>query len=186
MIPPLETDRLILRELIETDKQALHRILSDPVVMEFYPKVADWELTEFWYDKIRARYDKFGRSFYAVELKGEGDMIGICGLLDQLVEEEPFLEVGYLFAQAWWHKGYATEAARRCRDEGFLTHRVDHIISLIDPENKPSIHVAERNGMVYERTVAFKEVPNASVYGITRNHWLALDQSEKPGVEGAG
>lgn len=181
MIPTLETGRLILRELVESDKQALHRILSDPEVMTFYPEVADWKLTEYWYEKIRARYEKFGRSFFAVELKSEGEMIGICGLLDQFVEDVPFLEVGYLFAKAWWHKGYATEAARCCRDEGFLAHNADQIISLIDPENRPSIHVAERNGMIYERTVAFKEVPNASVYSITRERWQELKAAETHG-----
>ena len=173
-IRPFETERLIVRELVETDKQALHRILSDPVVMEHYPVVADWDVTELWYTKIRERYEKFGRSFFAIELKSDGEMIGICGVLDQLVEEEPFLEVGYLFAQNWWHKGYASEAAQACRDIAFTDHNADHVISIIDPANTPSIRVAERNGMVYERTAPFKEVPNASIYGITRERWLEL------------
>ena len=178
IIQPIESKRLILREVVESDLDALHRILSDPIVMKFYPRVADQAETERWFHGIRRRYEQDGHSFFGVELKSDGEMIGICGLLNQQVEGVLFHEVGYLFARAWWHQGYATEAAQRSRDEGFITFCYDHIISIIDPGNTPSIRVAERNGMVYERTAPFKEVENASIYGITRAKWERLTHGQ--------
>ena len=48
-------------------------------------------------------------------------MIGQCGLTWQEADGRTVLEVGYLFSQAYWHRGYATEAARACRDFAFDT-----------------------------------------------------------------
>jgi len=52
--------------------------------------------------------------------------------------------------RAFWGKGYATEAAKRCLDFAFEDMHRDRVISLIDPENTSSIRVAERIGETLE------------------------------------
>ena len=73
--------------------------------------------------------------------------IGQCGLTWQEAEGRTVLEVGYLFSQAYWHRGYATEAARACRDFAFDTLGAKTVYSIIRDTNAASRAVALRNGM---------------------------------------
>ena len=56
-------------------------------------------------------------------------------------------EIGYLFKKAFWHNGYATEAAHALKNYAFQTLKLDEIFSTIRTNNYPSIAVAKRNGM---------------------------------------
>ena len=75
-------------------------------------------------------------------------MVGQCGLTWQdCGYPAPVLEVGYLLERAAWHRGYATEAARACRDYAFDRLGAGEVFSIIRDSNLPSQRVARRNGM---------------------------------------
>ena len=81
-------------------------------------------------------------------------MIGYCGLFYFLdIHGQPEIELGYRLRRAAWGQGYATEAARLVRDYAFHTLHIKRLIALIDPDNVPSIRVAEKIGMHYESEV---------------------------------
>jgi RimJ/RimL family protein N-acetyltransferase len=67
----------------------------------------------------------------------------------------------------WWGKGYATEAARRALRYAFEELGREHVISLIRPDNHPSIRVAERLGERLEGETEFFG-GRALIYGIHR------------------
>ena len=69
-----------------------------------------------WLERQMARYKKWGFGLWAVVLKETGELIGQCGLTMQSWKDREVLEVGYLFRRAYWHQGYATEAARVCKN----------------------------------------------------------------------
>lgn len=106
-----------------------------------------------------ALQDGFG--LYAVILKENGEMIGQCGLTFQDFNGNQVLEVGYLFQKAYWHRGYATEAARACKEYAFTVLDADEVYSIIRDTNIPSQKVAERNGMVR--------------VGVFTNHYRGVD-----------
>ena len=107
----LKTDRLILRNMGQEDYEALCRILKDNDVMYAYEGAfSDREVQE-WLDRQTERYHQYGFGLWAVTLKDSGRMIGQCGLTMQDYREKQVLEVGYLFEKAYWHHGYAVEAA---------------------------------------------------------------------------
>ena len=54
--------------------------------------------------------------------------------------------LGYILAQRFWGQGYATEAAVACRDHAFTVLDASRIITLVRPENGPSLAVADRAG----------------------------------------
>lgn len=115
----LKTDRLILRNMGQEDYEALCRILKDNDVMYAYEGAfSDREVQE-WLDRQTERYHQYGFGLWAVTLKDSGRMIGQCGLTMQDYREKQVLEVGYLFEKAYWHHGYAVEAAAACRDYAF-------------------------------------------------------------------
>ena len=63
------------------------------------------------------------------------------------VSRERVLEVGYLFRKSRWHQGYATEAARACRDYAFTVLDAGEVFSIIRDNNAASQAVARRSGM---------------------------------------
>jgi RimJ/RimL family protein N-acetyltransferase len=91
-----------------------------------------------------------------MELKSTGEFLGDCGVTVQLVDAVEELEIGYHLRRDRWGHGYATEAAQACRDWSFAHRNMDHVISLIRPENMPSRSVAERNGMTIWKEVDWR------------------------------
>lgn len=143
----IETQRLLLRELNENDFDSLCKILQDKDVMYAYEGPFSDEEVKDWLQKQLLRYKKDGFGLNAVILKETGMMIGQCGLTIQNIKGKDVVEVGYLFQKAYWHKGYATEAAIACKEYAFNALLVDEVFSIIRDTNTASQNVAKRNGM---------------------------------------
>jgi ribosomal-protein-alanine N-acetyltransferase len=167
----LETSRLILREYLPDDVDALSRVLSDPETMRFYPAPYDRAGVEDWIARSLRRYVEQGHGLWAMVLKASGEMIGDCGLTVQNVDGADEIEIGYHVRRDLWGQGLATEAARACRDLGFARLPVDRLISLIRPENLPSRRVAEKNGMTVWKELMWRNLPHL-VYAIRREQEL--------------
>lgn len=143
----LTTARLGLRELIPQDFPALCKILQDSETMYAYEGAFTDQEVQEWLDRQLARYQAHGFGLWAVVLQETGEVIGQCGLTMQPWKEEEVLEVGYLFQRAFWHQGYAAEAARACRDYAFEKLGAGEVCSIIRDTNQASQKVAQRNGM---------------------------------------
>lgn len=144
----IETERLFMRELKQSDFEDLCRILQDEEVMYAYEGAFNDTQAQEWLDKQIARYkNDSGLGLLAVILKENGEMIGQCGLTLQDCIDKKVIEVGYLFQKAYWHKGYAIEAARACKEYAFNVLKAEEVFSIIRDTNIPSQRVAERNGM---------------------------------------
>jgi RimJ/RimL family protein N-acetyltransferase len=171
--PILETERLILREFVAEDADALARVLSDPEAMRYYPMSFDRKAVEEWIARNQRRCVVDGHGLWAMDLKSSGEMIGDCGITLQEVDGESLPEIGYHLRRNMWGQGLAIEAAQACRDYGFERLRVESMISLIRPENMPSWRVAEKNGMkVWKETI--RSGLRHVVYRIQRAEWEAL------------
>ena len=143
----LTTTRLGLRELVPQDFPALCKILQDSQVMYAYEGPFTPAEVQEWLDRQLERYRRWGFGLWAVLLKETGAFIGQCGLTMQPWREGEVLEIGYLFARAWWHQGYATEAAQGCKRYAFEVLGAEEVCSIIRDTNLPSQQVALRNGM---------------------------------------
>lgn len=143
----METPRLSLHLMCQEDYPALCKMMQDEAVMYAYEGAFSDAEVQTWLDKQRMRYRHDGFGLYAVVLKATGEMIGQCGLTWQECRGRQVLEIGYLFQQAYWHQGYATEAARACKEYAFAHLGAEEVCSIIRDTNGASQHVAERNGM---------------------------------------
>ena len=143
----LETERLILREMTQSDFPLLCKHLQDAEVMYAYEHAySDAEVQE-GIDKQFQRYKEDGFGVWSVILKENGELIGQCGLSMQPFADREVLEIGYIFQKAYWHKGYATEAAIACKEYAFDVLNADEVFSIIRDTNIASQNVAKRNGM---------------------------------------
>ena len=167
----LETSRLTLREFHPEDVDALSLILSDPETMRFYLKPFDRHGTEEWIARNRQRYTKDGHGLLAMILKASSELIGDCGLVVQEIDGASEIEIAYHVHRDHWGRGFATEAARACRDYGFAHLGVSRLVSIIRPENLASRRVAEKNGLTIWKEVTRVNLPHV-VYAIRREQSL--------------
>jgi RimJ/RimL family protein N-acetyltransferase len=94
---------------------------------------------------MRHDWDERGFGRWAVEERETGRFVGHAGLgVHSLWPADP--ELGYGVDPELWGRGYATEAAGAALVHGFETLGLERVVSIIHPENTPSIRVAERLG----------------------------------------
>lgn len=163
----IETERLKLRMWRESDLDAYAEMCADPMVMRYlggkvFTRAESWRSIAFFMGHLQMR----GYGHWAVEEKATGRMIGRIGFLNP--EGWPGFEIGWTLAQHAWGKGYATEGAKTALRYAFRELDQRHVISLIHPENAPSMRVAERVGEKLEgKTQLFDR--DVLIYGIDRS-----------------
>ena len=108
---------------------------------------SDSEVHE-WLSRQISRYNTWNFGLWAVILKETDKLIGQCGLTMQPWKESEVLEIGYLFNRAYWHRGFALEAATACKKYAFEVLQAEEVCSIIRDTNIPSQKVALRNGMI--------------------------------------
>lgn len=152
----LETRRLRLREFVPQDADALIAVLGDPIAMQYYPAPFDHKGVEEWIERNRNRYRGEGFGLWAMLLRKTNEVIGDCGCFLRDVDGRDDIEIGYHVRRDLWGNGYATEAAQACMQYAFTKLGVGRVISLIRPENMPSIRVAEKNGLKCEKIIFWR------------------------------
>jgi len=172
----LETERLILRMFREADFVEHARICADPEVQRFLGEGRPMTAPEAWRHlaTMLGHWQLRGYGPLAVEERASGKLVGRIGFFNP--EGWPGFELGWVLGREFWGKGYASEGARRALDYGFNEMGHDHVISLIHPENRASIKVAERLGEKIEgQTELFGHA--VLIYGISRPGSLAEEAS---------
>ena len=166
----IETSRLIIRDLQESDLHPLAAIWSDPEVTVYLGGPRDFE----WVVNALAEDLPAGQETYdlrPVIEKATGQVIGHCGYLEKEVEGRPEIELNYILARTAWGKGYATEAAAALLYHAFQHLKLDRLIALIEPGNAASEHVAEKIGMRLEREVVRPGGALKLIYAIELQTW---------------
>lgn len=151
-----ETARVLLRLFTMDDLDAMADIMARPELMRYsYRGPQTREETQHMLRRFLQRYERDGTGPYALIYKPDHRLVGFCGLPVQPVEGRREVEVGYGLHPDYWGLGLATEAAQAVRDYAFHRLGITRLVSIITAENVPSIGVAERVGMTYERDIVF-------------------------------
>jgi RimJ/RimL family protein N-acetyltransferase len=136
--------------------------------MRFYPSTLDRAGTEAWVARQLERYELDGFGLWIAEERSSDAFVGTIGPALQEVEGERHVEIGWHVRSGLKGLGYAPEAGAAARDWAFAELGVDHLISLILPQNTPSARVAEKLGMVVWRDADFKGIAHRA-YRIERD-----------------
>jgi ribosomal-protein-alanine N-acetyltransferase len=150
LIIPVRTRRLLLREFVSSDFQAVHAYSSDPRVTRylfFGPR--DEDSTADYLEGLLASQRERPRTRFelAVEDIASARVIGAC---DLSIIERNVVDLGYMLSIENWGKGLATEIALALIDAAFFDLRADRVISTVDVNNSASIRVLEKIGMRWE------------------------------------
>jgi len=163
----IRTERLLLRQWQESDREPWAAMNADPRVREFFPSVLTREESDAAFDRISSGIDERGWGQWAVE--ADGEFLGFTGLAAPGFRDG--VEIGWRFATSAWGHGYATEAARAAIDYGFEQLSLPEIISFTTVLNVRSRAVMERIGMIRDEDGDF-EHPSVPVGDPVRKHVL--------------
>lgn len=160
----METERLIIRKITRKDMGVLLTLMGKPEVMYAWEHGFEKKEVRQWLNRQLARYRKDGYGYFALVLKDGGKFIGQAGLMKNVINGNEAVELGYILDDAYWHNGYATEAAKMCLQYAFAELGMSEVYCSIRPENALSIRVAEAIGMTPcgSHTITYngKEMPH--------------------------
>ena len=147
----MRTERLVLREWRESDRDAWAALNADPAVREYFPAVLTRQQSAGSLARFHADLAERGWGWWALEVIATGEFIGMAGL-DPVDEGLPFhgVETGWRLARSAWGHGYATEAARAALAFGFDTLGLTEILAVTAAGNKRSQAVMRRLGMTHD------------------------------------
>ncbi|MBS1558332.1 MAG: GNAT family N-acetyltransferase [Bacteroidetes bacterium] len=173
-----QSERLLFRKIQEPDFDQWLAFFKDPRTSIHWVEArkSPEEECKRWYEKQFWRYENELGGMNALIEKTSGKLVGHSGLLVQTIDGAEELEIGYSLLPEFWNKGFALEAAKKCRDIAFRNTWAVSQISIISETNLPSQKVAVKNGMKKDVKTVYKE-NKVDIFRITRKDWLSIQQN---------
>ena len=164
MFPTLETERLVLREIVPEDAQNIYSYFSNEDVIKYYGRDAMTQIAE-----AETLVQTFATNFsqkkairWAIERKDEAGLIGTIGIhLWSTVHKRA--EIGYELHPDFWRTGYTSEALNKVVEYGFNELGLTRIGAIVYIENDASNQMLLKNGFKKE--------------GIMQNYMYQNDQA---------
>ena len=171
----LETERLVLRDWRDGDFDALHALCTCPQVMATIGPLHDEEKTSALLVRLQERATRDGHTFWAMERKQDGRLIGFCG-----VSRGPFppieglLEIGWRMAADCWGRSYAREAAEATLRWIAANRPGEPVSAITSVGNRRSRGLMQRLGMRYRAGMDFEhpKVADGSPLKPHVTYWL--------------
>lgn len=176
-----ETLRLILRDWRDDDWPVFWQTTNTPTVMRWLGGVCDDAKRAAAQERILGYQRDHGHTFWAVERKADGALLGFCGLKrsNQAGGPQGMMEIGWRLREDAWGQGYAKEAAAASLAIAFDRFGADEVIALTVQGNTGSWGLMLRLGMERRADLDFAnaefdpENPVIIVHAISRDAWQA-------------
>ena len=177
-----ETERLRLRLWGEGDAELFYQIMNTPAVMRHLGGVQDRAAWDAAAGRIAGFQRDYGHTFWLLERKEDGELIGFCGLKRVNAPGTDLtgqFEVGWRLRESAWGQGYAKEAAIASLDLAFGRFGAAHVVALTVGPNDESQGLMKRLGMTRREDLDFDdtrfgpEMNPTIVYRIDAEEWPA-------------
>lgn len=177
----IETERLILRNFVETDIEDYYEYMSKKSTARY----EDFEPLTFE-ECLRSIENRIPHDYaMAVVLKDSGKLIGDVNFSEE--DENGTYEIGYDFNDVFWGMGYATEACITMLNHLFCNVGARRVYAECNDDNYASIRLLERIGMRQEghflEDVTFKKDSNGNpiyvnsfLYAILKKEWKPIHE----------
>jgi len=176
---PIETERLTVRLVVDSDLPALMEVNSDDEVTALLPYAA-WRSAvdaEAWLHRMRG-IEATGLALqFVIVLKSAERAIGTC-LLFRFEEASARAELGYALGRAHWGQGLMQEALAALLGSAFGTMGLRRLEAEVDTANGASTRLLQRlgftkEGLLRQRWVTKGKAKDVEMYGLLRDEWLA-------------
>ena len=174
-----ETERLIMRDWRAEDWAPFWDGTNTENVMRWLGGVCDANKRAAARARLESYQAEYGHTFWVVERKADGAILGFCGLKRCNQQGGPLgmMEVGWRLREDAWGLGYAREAATASLDLGFSRFGADEIVALTVQGNAPSWGLMKRLGMRRREDLDFAnsdfdpETGVIIVFAMSRSEW---------------
>ena len=149
----IETERLVLKKSVDTDRERLVSLIGDFMVSKTlsnvpYPYTLDD--ADEWLKIVDN--EEFNLNIFLND--------GLIGGVGLTLAEDDFYELGYWLGVEYWGQGYATESVMELLNYAKSNTPCEKFKANVFKENVASAKVLEKNG--------FKRVGNEEVFSISR------------------
>ena len=170
----IETERLILREILLTDIDGMFELDSDPDVHKYLGNqpVTDREQLVNVINFIRQQYIDNGIGRWAIIDKKTNDFIGWTGLkfvTDLTNNHKNYYDLGYRLIKKYWGKGIATETAIATLKYAFEQLQAEEVYAMADCNNGGSNKILKNVGLNF--------IEKFDLEGIEHN-WYKIERKE--------
>jgi [ribosomal protein S5]-alanine N-acetyltransferase len=179
--PSLETERLLLRQLLIEDVDFIFRHFSNSDVTQYLmdePPVSEYtqarDIIQFYQEpEVNAR------NRWGIIHKSDNELIGTCGF--HKWEKQYFRsELGYDLNPKYWGQGYMKEALRAVIQNGFYQMGLNRIDALVYIKNVRSIRLLQKLGFTKEGTLRDYFYLDGKYYdhfifALLRKEWKGLE-----------
>ena len=154
------TERLLLKSWDEASRAEFVRVTNTPAVMRWLGGVADPGTMAAAFERIEGYQRDHGFTFWVVERRTDGALLGFCGLKRVNSPGGEHLhgqfEVGWRLREDAWGRGFAKEAAIASLDLAFGRFKAPHVVALTVCGNEASLGLMRRLGMVRRPDLDFE------------------------------
>ena len=175
----LETERLIMRDIEESDLHGMFELDSDPEVHQFLGNnpITTLDQAAESINYIRTQYKQNGIGRCAVVEKSTNEFVGWSGIkLEDIVRPEfKYYDLGYRLKKKFWGKGYASESALASMKYGFNELNLPEICGAADVNNVASNKILTKAGLEWKDTFYFENEKH-NWYTIKQEDWKRKNQ----------
>lgn len=146
--PELETERLILRKIVESDSEAILFLRSDKTVNKYIDTPEDKKIKNLsdaikWINKVDESIEKNEAIIWGITLKNDPKIIGTFGM-GNFCNNNKIAEVGCDLVPEFQSKGIMSEAQNKIIDFGFKDLKLDKIEASTHIKNTSAIKLLEK------------------------------------------
>lgn len=179
-LPRLEGERIVLRQLSESDTDDVFSIYGDEAVIRYWssPAHVSPDDARSLIEETRKQFKARTMFEWGAALKENDRVIGTFTLLNLDLPHRR-AEVGYALNREFWGAGYATEGLELLIAFAFGPLDLHRLEADVHPDNKGSFRVLEkqgfkREGYLRERWHHLGRIEDGVFLGLLRPDWLEL------------
>lgn len=150
-----ETERLILSKITVDDAPFIFRLMNMPKWIKFIGdrnvKSVEDAATYIQNNQLKS-YERHGFGYYKLQLKSDNlKPIGSFGLVKRDTLEH--IDIGFSLLPEFEGQGFGFEGATAIMTLAKEMFHINTLCAITLPENKASIHLLEKLGLSYQKTV---------------------------------
>ena len=176
-----ETERLILREFVESDWSEVHAYSSDERLVYYlnWGPNTEQDTKQFVEHALRHQQCEPRTLYEVVIVLKETDEVVGNGSVRAMCQRHREGEVHCIIRRDRWGRGYGTEAIRALTAFAFDTLELHRVFSAIDPEDVATARVFERigytrEGHLREHKWLKEEWRDSLIYAVLEDEWAHI------------